>query len=83
MGFDFNFDPFAGFEQPLFEQNTPTESSLGRILLEQRFITQEKLDEAMKIQSDKGYPLVQVLFEGEFCTLEQLKQALGIRSNNG
>lgn len=83
MGFDFNFDPFAGFDQPVFQQTNPTGPALGRILLEQNMISQEKLDEALKIQQEKGYPLVQILLEGEFCSLEQLNQAIAIRPNYG
>lgn len=83
MGFDFNFDPFAGFDQPVYQPSTPTGPALGRILLEQNLITQEKLDQALKLQQDKGYPLVQILLEGEFCSLEQLNQAIAIRQNYG
>lgn len=85
----FNFDPFQtsyGFEVPsdlVPEHAVSNRPPLGMLLLKQGVLSEEQLEQILRLQFEQQVPLVQLLLEGGYATQEQVLAALQQRPHLG
>lgn len=84
-----DLDPFQtsyGFEVPkdlLPSKVVSNRPPLGMLLLDQGILSEDQLDQILRLQYEQQLPLVQILLEGGYATQEQVLAALQQRPHYG